>query len=88
MTSWSDLAWIRDAWQGPIVVKGVHTRDDALRAVDHGAEAIVVSNHGGRQLDGIPSQGLLRRSPGRGPPLLGAHFVYRFVQFVLVFAVT
>jgi L-lactate dehydrogenase (cytochrome) len=53
MTSWSDLGWIRDAWQGPVVVKGVHTRDDALRAVDHGAEAIVVSNHGGRQLDGV-----------------------------------
>jgi L-lactate dehydrogenase (cytochrome) len=55
MTSWSDLGWIRDAWQGPVVVKGVHTRDDALRAVDHGAEAIVVSNHGGRQLDGAMS---------------------------------
>lgn len=55
MTSWSDLTWIRDAWQGPVVVKGVHTRDDALRALDHGAEAIVVSNHGGRQLDGAMS---------------------------------
>jgi L-lactate dehydrogenase (cytochrome) len=53
MTSWSDLPWIRDAWRGPIVVKGVHTSDDARRAVDHGAEAIVVSNHGGRQLDGV-----------------------------------
>ena len=49
----ADLAWIREAWGGPIVVKGVHTRDDALQAVDHGAEAIVVSNHGGRQLDGV-----------------------------------
>lgn len=53
MTSWSDLSWIRDAWHGPIVVKGIHTRDDALRAVEHGAEAVVVSNHGGRQLDGV-----------------------------------
>lgn len=53
MTSWNDLGWIRDAWGGPIVVKGVHTREDALRAVDCGAEAIVVSNHGGRQLDGV-----------------------------------
>jgi L-lactate dehydrogenase (cytochrome) len=53
MTSWSDLAWIRDAWRGPIVVKGIHTREDALRAVEHGAEAVVVSNHGGRQLDGV-----------------------------------
>lgn len=53
MTSWRDLAWIRDAWQGPIVVKGVHTSDDARRALDEGASAIVVSNHGGRQLDTV-----------------------------------
>ena len=53
MTAWEDLRWIRDAWQGPLVVKGVHTADDARRAVDAGAEAIVVSNHGGRQLDGV-----------------------------------
>ena len=53
MTSWRDLRWIRDAWRGPIVVKGVHTSDDARRAVDEGAAAIVVSNHGGRQLDGV-----------------------------------
>jgi isopentenyl diphosphate isomerase/L-lactate dehydrogenase-like FMN-dependent dehydrogenase len=51
--SWEDLAWIREAWNGPIVVKGVLTREDALRAVDAGAAAIVVSNHGGRQLDGV-----------------------------------
>lgn len=53
MTSWHDLTWIREAWQGPIVVKGVHTADDARRAVDAGAAAIVVSNHGGRQLDTV-----------------------------------
>ena len=53
MVSWRDLRWIRDAWQGPIVVKGVHTADDARHAIDEGAEAIVVSNHGGRQLDGV-----------------------------------
>lgn len=53
MVSWADLAWIREAWQGPIVVKGVHTADDARRAIDHGAAAVVVSNHGGRQLDGV-----------------------------------
>jgi L-lactate dehydrogenase (cytochrome) len=52
-TSWSDLSWIREAWRGPIVVKGIHTREDALRAIEHGAEAVVVSNHGGRQLDGV-----------------------------------
>ena len=50
---WSDLAWIRDAWGGPIVVKGVLTAEDARRAVDAGAAAVVVSNHGGRQLDGV-----------------------------------
>jgi L-lactate dehydrogenase (cytochrome) len=53
VVSWSDLAWIRDAWRGPIVIKGVHTADDARCAVDAGADAIVVSNHGGRQLDGV-----------------------------------
>jgi L-lactate dehydrogenase (cytochrome) len=51
--SWRDLRWIRDAWTGPIVVKGVLTDDDARRAADEGADAIVVSNHGGRQLDGV-----------------------------------
>jgi L-lactate dehydrogenase (cytochrome) len=51
--TWRDLHWIQDAWNGPIVVKGVHTDDDARRAVDAGAGAIVVSNHGGRQLDGV-----------------------------------
>ena len=51
--AWSDLKWIREAWRGPIVVKGVHIADDARRAIDEGAEAIVVSNHGGRQLDTV-----------------------------------
>jgi isopentenyl diphosphate isomerase/L-lactate dehydrogenase-like FMN-dependent dehydrogenase len=50
---WDDLGWIRDTWQGPIVVKGVHTADDARRAVEAGANGVVVSNHGGRQLDGV-----------------------------------
>ncbi len=49
--TWSDLKWIREAWGGPIVVKGVLTAEDARRAVDEGAAAISVSNHGGRQLD-------------------------------------
>ena len=53
MVCWDDLQWIRDAWGGPIVVKGVHTADDARRALDGGASAVVVSNHGGRQLDGV-----------------------------------
>jgi L-lactate dehydrogenase (cytochrome) len=50
---WDDLRWLREAWKGPIVVKGVHTADDARRAMDAGADALVVSNHGGRQLDGV-----------------------------------
>src|SRR5690606_4384098 len=50
---WDDLRWIAEAWNGPIVVKGVHTADDARRAVDAGARAVVVSNYGGRQLDGV-----------------------------------
>ena len=53
--TWEDLRWLRDAWPGHIVVKGVLTGDDARRAVDAGAAAVVVSNHGGRQLDGVPA---------------------------------
>lgn len=53
--TWRDLRWIREAWGGPIVIKGVHRGDDAKRAVDEGAAAVVVSNHGGRQLDGVPA---------------------------------
>ncbi len=51
--TWPDLRWIREAWNGPIVVKGVHRGDDARQAVDVGADAVVVSNHGGRQLDSV-----------------------------------
>jgi len=53
VVTWDDLQWIRDLWQGPIVVKGVLTGEDARRAVDEGAAAVSVSNHGGRQLDGV-----------------------------------
>ena len=55
IVTWEDLRWMHDAWNGPIVVKGVHTGDDARRAIDAGASAVVVSNHGGRQLDGVPA---------------------------------
>jgi isopentenyl diphosphate isomerase/L-lactate dehydrogenase-like FMN-dependent dehydrogenase len=51
--TWQDLRWIRELWGGPIVVKGVLTGDDARRAIDEGAAAVSVSNHGGRQLDGV-----------------------------------
>lgn len=53
VVTWNDLSWIREHWSGPIVIKGILTGDDARRAVDHGAAAVVVSNHGGRQLDGV-----------------------------------
>ena len=52
---WSDLEWLRDFWRGPLIIKGVLTAEDALDAARFGAEAIVVSNHGGRQLDGAAS---------------------------------
>jgi isopentenyl diphosphate isomerase/L-lactate dehydrogenase-like FMN-dependent dehydrogenase len=52
---WEDFRWIQEIWRGPIVVKGVMTGDDARRSVDCGAAALVVSNHGGRQLDGVPA---------------------------------
>ncbi|OLE10660.1 MAG: alpha-hydroxy-acid oxidizing enzyme, partial [Verrucomicrobia bacterium 13_1_20CM_3_54_17] len=51
--TWDDLNWIRQAWSAPIIIKGIHTEDDARRAVDVGASALVVSNHGGRQLDSV-----------------------------------
>jgi len=53
VVTWDDLKWIRQAWNRPIVIKGVHTAEDARRAVDLGAEGLVVSNHGGRQLAGV-----------------------------------
>ena len=51
--TWRDFDWIREAWDGPVVVKGILTGEDARLAVDEGAAAVVVSNHGGRQLDGV-----------------------------------
>lgn len=53
--NWDDLAWVRSHWKGPIVLKGILDVEDAVRAADLGVEGIVVSNHGGRQLDGVPS---------------------------------
>ena len=52
--SWQDVAWLRGEWQGALVVKGIQTVADARIAADHGCDAIVLSNHGGRQLDGAP----------------------------------
>ena len=53
--NWKDLDWIRSEWPGPLVLKGILNSDDARQAVARGADGIVVSNHGGRQLDGVLS---------------------------------
>jgi 4-hydroxymandelate oxidase len=53
--TWRDLEWIADATKLPVLLKGILTREDAVLAVEHGAAGIVVSNHGGRQLDGVPA---------------------------------
>jgi L-lactate dehydrogenase (cytochrome) len=53
--TWKDLEWIRSHWKGPIVIKGILDAEDARMAVECGAEGVVVSNHGGRQLDSTPS---------------------------------
>ena len=53
--SWADLEWIRAAWPGPVIIKGIQCAADAVIAADLGLEAIAVSNHGGRQLDGSPA---------------------------------
>lgn len=53
--TWKDIAWLRDQWKGRILIKGVMSADDAQSAVDAGADGVVVSNHGGRQLEGVAS---------------------------------
>jgi len=53
--TWKDVEWVRDQWKGPLVIKGILDPDDARQAAENGADGIVVSNHGGRQLDGVLS---------------------------------
>jgi isopentenyl diphosphate isomerase/L-lactate dehydrogenase-like FMN-dependent dehydrogenase len=53
--SWRDIEWVRSIWDGPLVIKGILTAEDATLAVEHGADAVLVSNHGGRQLDRAPA---------------------------------
>ncbi|PKW19455.1 alpha-hydroxy acid oxidase [Saccharopolyspora spinosa] len=53
--SYADLEWLRELWQGPLIVKGIQNADDARRVVDLGADGVVLSNHGGRQLDRAPT---------------------------------
>jgi L-lactate dehydrogenase (cytochrome) len=58
----ADFAWLREAWDGPLVIKGIQTAEDARAVVDAGADALIVSNHGGRQLDRAPTP--LEQLPG------------------------
>ena len=53
--TWKDVEWVREQWKGPLIIKGILDPDDARHALDSGADGIVVSNHGGRQLDGVSS---------------------------------
>ena len=53
--TWADVEWVRKQWKGPLIIKGILDPDDARQALDHGVDGIVVSNHGGRQLDGVSS---------------------------------
>jgi isopentenyl diphosphate isomerase/L-lactate dehydrogenase-like FMN-dependent dehydrogenase len=53
--SWDDVTWLRRQWNGPLIIKGVMTAEDAQRALQYGVDGIIVSNHGGRQLDGVSS---------------------------------
>jgi isopentenyl diphosphate isomerase/L-lactate dehydrogenase-like FMN-dependent dehydrogenase len=60
--TWADVAWVRERWQGPLLVKGILSASDARAALDAGADGLVVSNHGGRQLDGVPATARVLRS--------------------------
>jgi isopentenyl diphosphate isomerase/L-lactate dehydrogenase-like FMN-dependent dehydrogenase len=62
LPSWDDLAWVRSEWDGPLLIKGITHPDDARHAVEIGADAISVSNHGGNNLDGTPAS--IRALPG------------------------
>ena len=53
--TWDDIAWVRERWKGPIVIKGILDPEDARSAIAAGVDGLVVSNHGGRQLDGVPA---------------------------------
>jgi L-lactate dehydrogenase (cytochrome) len=53
--TWDDVAWLRSTWHGPLLLKGIQTVDDARLAAEHGVEGVILSNHGGRQLDGAPA---------------------------------
>ncbi|MDT8429640.1 MAG: L-lactate dehydrogenase [Pseudomonadales bacterium] len=73
--SWKDLEWVRERWQGPILIKGILDTEDARAAIAAGADGLIVSNHGGRQLDGVPSTvsalpGIVASVDGKVPVLM------------------
>jgi L-lactate dehydrogenase (cytochrome) len=72
--TWGDLEWLANEWGGPIAVKGVMSPSDSQRAIDHGATGLIVSNHGGRQLDGAPAPvdqiAAVRDSVGSAPEVI------------------
>jgi L-lactate dehydrogenase (cytochrome) len=73
--SWADVAWLREMWEGPLLLKGIQGVEDALEATRFGVDAIALSNHGGRQLDGSPAvlsllEPVVRALEGRLPVLL------------------
>ncbi len=75
VVTWADLKWIRELWHGPILVKGVLTGDDARRSLDEGAAGVIVSNHGGRQLDCVAASlralpEIVKAAGGRGEVLM------------------
>ena len=88
--TWKDVQWVREQWKGRLVIKGILDADDAREAAANGADGIVVSNHGGRQLDGVLSNRDLRarlgaagqqRAADYGPDRIGPQVmaVYRRV---------
>ena len=73
--TWDDVSWVRDLWKGPMILKGVLHPEDAARAASIGVDALVVSNHGGRQLDGAITSlaalpGIVDAVPGQIPILM------------------
>lgn len=72
--TWKDIAWLREQWQGRLLIKGVMCADDARAAVDTGADGVVVSNHGGRQLEGVASS--ISKLPEVATALSGQAEVY------------
>ena len=72
--TWRDLEWLASEWGRPIAIKGVLNPADAKRAIDHGATGLIVSNHGGRQLDGAPAPvdqiAAVRAAVGPGPDVI------------------